>query len=76
MWITAFANIILYIPMALALVYDATVAIVGWEIRIIKNPKSYQDDRRPEMKLAIKMLVYPAVYTITVCPSLPPLHLN
>lgn len=68
MWITAFANIILYIPMALALVYDATVAVNGWHVRIVKNPKSYRDDRRPEMKLAIKMLVYPAAYTITVLP--------
>ncbi|GJE86578.1 hypothetical protein PsYK624_026580 [Phanerochaete sordida] len=68
MWITAFANIALYIPMALCIIYDATVAVNGWHIRIVKNPKSYRDDRRPEVKLAIKMLVYPAIYTITVLP--------
>lgn len=70
MWITAFANIALYIPMALAIFYDATVAVNGWHVRIVKNPKSYRDDRRLEMRIAIKMLVYPAVYTVTVCATL------
>ncbi|EKM56586.1 uncharacterized protein PHACADRAFT_253801 [Phanerochaete carnosa HHB-10118-sp] len=68
MWITAFVNIALYIPMALAILYDATVAVNGWHVRIVKNPKTYRDDRRLEMRIAIKMLVYPAVYTITVLP--------
>ena len=58
MWITAFLNFILYIPIALVIMFDATVAMNGWHIRFVKNPMSLREDGRAEKRLAVKMLVY------------------
>ena len=66
MWITCFINFIFYIPMALVLVFDRTVVIHGWRIHLTPNNR-HKHHRVEERSLALKMLVYPAVYTITVC---------
>lgn len=57
MWITAFLNFLLYIPMALVVVYDATVVVCAWKIRIVKNTNYFKTDNRSEKLLALKMLV-------------------
>lgn len=58
LWITSFINFILYIPMALAIVYDSTVVVHAWRIRFVRNIKQQKYDRKGERALAIKMLVY------------------
>ena len=70
MWIAAFINFILYVPMALVIIYDRTVVIHGWRINITRNIGRQKTERTRERVLAMKMLVYPATYTITVCPLL------
>lgn len=58
LWITAFLNFILYIPLALVLFFNATVVIKGGRVRFVKNPMSWRDDGRAEKTVAVKMLVY------------------
>ncbi|KAJ3552032.1 hypothetical protein NM688_g4374 [Phlebia brevispora] len=67
LWITCFLNFILYIPMALVIIYDGMVVVHNWRIRLVRNV-AQRSDKRGERKLAIKMLGYPLVYTITVLP--------
>ena len=57
MWITAFLNFLLYVPMALVVIYDATVVVHAWRIRIVKKTNFFKTDSRSEKVLAIKMLV-------------------
>lgn len=57
MWITAFLNFILYIPVAIAIVYDATLVVHGGRIRLVRNPKTYRQDNHGEKGVAIRMLV-------------------
>lgn len=57
MWITAFLNFILYIPVAIAIVYDATVVVHGGRMRLVRNPKTYRQDNHGEKGVAIRMLV-------------------
>ncbi|KIP12487.1 hypothetical protein PHLGIDRAFT_124026 [Phlebiopsis gigantea 11061_1 CR5-6] len=68
MWITALLNFALYIPISLVIICDATVIVHGWRIRFVRNPPSYHRENGREKAIALKMLVYPAVYTITVLP--------
>ncbi|KAL5495464.1 hypothetical protein ACEPAI_927 [Sanghuangporus weigelae] len=74
MWTTAFANIILYIPMAL--VIKGIITVNGWKVRYrrakerkhISTQSSVTSNGRGVDKVASQMLFYPAVYTITILP--------
>lgn len=57
MWITALLNFILYIPIAIVIISDATVAVHGWHIRFVRNPKSYSHETGRDKVIALKMLV-------------------
>lgn len=57
MWITAFLNFVLYVPIAIVIICDVTVVVRGWHVRFTKNPNSYYDEGRLEKRTAIKMLV-------------------
>ncbi|KAI0814885.1 hypothetical protein BC629DRAFT_1588573 [Irpex lacteus] len=68
MWITAFLNFVLYTLIAFVLFTDRTAVASGWRIRFIKNAETGLPVPGWEKRLALKMLVYPATYTITVLP--------
>lgn len=57
MWITGFLNFLLYVPMALVIVYDGTVVVSAWRIRFVKGTNYFKTDGRSEKRLALKMLV-------------------
>lgn len=58
MWLTAFLNFILYVPIALVIIYDGTMVLNGFRVRFVKSAKWFQPDKRSQEKmLAIKMLV-------------------
>ena len=57
MWITALLNFALYVPIALVIMYDATVIVHGWRIRFVRNPPSYRRENAREKAIALKMLV-------------------
>ena len=53
--------------MALVVIYDRSVVIHAWKIRFPRNQTSKQKSQsRSDRILALKMLVYPAAYTVTV----------
>ena len=59
MWITAFLNFVLYVPMALVVIYDRTVVIHAWRIRFPRNQGGkHKSQSRYDRVLALKMLVY------------------
>ncbi|KDQ63396.1 hypothetical protein JAAARDRAFT_169182 [Jaapia argillacea MUCL 33604] len=72
LWFTAFLNIALYVP--LALVLGGFIIIDGFKIRIPNKEErghlrvSSINGTRDARHLSMKMLFYPAVYTITVLP--------
>ena len=57
MWITALLNFILYIPIAIVILYDATIAVHGWHIHFVRNPVSYSHETGRDKVIALKMLV-------------------
>ncbi|KAI0348397.1 hypothetical protein BDW22DRAFT_1350595 [Trametopsis cervina] len=68
LWITCFLNFLLYVPIAFVMRYDCTLVIANWQIRFLKNSETGRATPRLEKRLALQMLVYPAVYTITTLP--------
>ncbi|KAJ3491057.1 hypothetical protein NLI96_g991 [Meripilus lineatus] len=71
MWMAAFMNILLYIPITLVLKGFMTVS--GWRVRFLsrserRHVSQAAIDRDDIDHIAVKMLFYPLIYTCTVLP--------
>lgn len=73
MWVTAFVNIVLYIP--LALVIKGVVTVNGYKMRITRKMDkidvrsgSVTQASKGIDAIAMQMLFYPLIYTVTVLP--------
>ncbi|KAI0687755.1 hypothetical protein BC835DRAFT_1286036 [Cytidiella melzeri] len=68
LWITAFLNFVLYTLIAVVVYRDRSLVICDWRVRMVKNSEHSRSVPKWEKRLALKMLVYPAAYTVTVLP--------
>lgn len=73
MWVTAFANIVLYVP--LCLVLKGIITVNGLHVKYKRKEnrqhittQGSQNSGKGVDSIAMQMLFYPAIYTITVLP--------
>jgi len=72
MWFTALLNIVLYVPIALVL--KGIITVRGIHVRLLSRTERRRTSveavsgREISSHIALKMIMYPALYTVTVLP--------
>lgn len=72
MWFTSLLNIVLYVPIALVL--KGIITVRGFHVRLLSQAERRRTSveavsgREISSHIALKMIMYPALYTVTVLP--------